>query len=108
MTAPHRLVNDSPAQWARAFVRRLVGDAELPAYGSPEWEAADWSVMVASAVRAAEVWRRDGLFLADDLAAELERSRQWLDDDERAFYAAVCRRLAKEPTHAELTERRAS
>jgi len=104
----HHLIDDAPAQWARGFLRRLVGDAELPLYGSPEWEQSDWAVMVASAVRAAEAWRRDGLFLADDLSDELARSRDWLEEDERLFFAAVCRRLAKEPTHAELVERRAS
>jgi hypothetical protein len=103
------LLDDDPARWAAGFVRTRAAGRDVPAYGSPEWQAADWQVQVASAVRAAESWRREGLFLEQRVADELAAYRYWQDvaDAERfAEVAASVRRMASTPTHAQLAERR--
>ncbi len=99
------------AEWART-VLAAAGDVDLPLYGSPEWEAAPESVQRASAVRAAEAWRResDPHVLAARLEVELEAGWRAQEADYEGWrkVAAMVRHLAVEPTHAELVERRAS
>ncbi|TDD64784.1 DUF2742 domain-containing protein [Jiangella aurantiaca] len=59
------------AEWAEALIAQGAAAGEIPLYGSDEWEALpDLDPRrVASVVRAAEVWRRDGE--AEHLAAQL-------------------------------------
>ncbi len=95
--------------WARVVIA-AAGDVELPLYGSPEWEAAPEQVQRASAVRAAEAWRRDRdpHVIAARLDVELEAGwrEQERDYDGWRKVAAMVRQIAVEPTHAELVERR--
>jgi hypothetical protein len=81
-------------------------------YGSPEWEAAPEPVQRASAVRAAEAWRReaDPHVIAARLDLELDATwrEQERDFDGWREVSAMVRHLAVEPTHAELVEKRAA
>jgi hypothetical protein len=99
------------AEWARALMAQ-AGDVDLPLYGSAEWEAAPEPVRLASAVRAAEAWRReaDPHVIATRLETELEAGwrEQERDYDGWRTVIAMVRHLAVEPTHAELVERRSA
>lgn len=129
MTAPldltRWLLDDEPARWSAAFVTKLAAGRDVPTYGTPEWTAAPWELQVAAAVRAGEYWRREGLCLAqrlaDELAARRAAAQTEVDYDDALRFADLAQRvvafdvlarraawLAKEPTHAELVERRAS
>jgi hypothetical protein len=115
------LLDDEPAQWAAGFVDKLAAGTAVPVYGSPEWQAADWQVQVASAVRAAEAWRRESLYLPQSLEDELAARRALLDHADALAFADLAGRvvafddlarraasLAKSPTLHELVERRAA
>ncbi len=97
--------------WARGVIAQ-AGHVDLPLYGSPEWEAAPEQVQRASAVRAAEVWRReaDPHVIAARLEVELEAGWREQEQDHQGWRQVVgmVRHLAVEPTHAELVARRAS
>lgn len=101
--------------WAAARVRagRIEHGAELPRYGSPEWDAlpAGSAARWAAVVLAAECWRTDGLIALADLEverlagiaeAERDAEQRW------AVQAGAIRRMANSPTHAELVRRRAA
>lgn len=100
------LLDDDPAQWAEAFVHKLAAGRPVPDYGGSEWLTADWTLQVASAVRAGETWRRDGLLLPQRLDDEIRAGSQWLDLDAELFLVEACRNLRSVPSHAELVERR--
>ncbi len=104
------LLDDAPAQWAASFVRTLAEGREVPAYGSPAWAALeDYRLQVASAVRAGEAWRRDGLFVDQALTDELAHLRYRQDLLDAAEFVEIAHRvhdLARFPSHAELVQRR--
>ncbi len=105
------LLDDDTAQWASGFVHTLAAGRDVPPYGSAEWRAADWQTQVASAVRAAEAWRREALFLDQQVADEVAAYRYWQEVGEAQAFAEVAtrvRRMASTPTHAELVQRRAA
>ncbi len=99
------------ADWARAAIA-AAGDVDLPLYGSPEWEQAPELVRRASAVWAAEAWRREGDsdVIASRLEVELDAVWREQEKDYAGWrqVAAMVRALPDQPTHAELVERRAS
>ncbi|MCU1691154.1 MAG: hypothetical protein JWM64_245 [Frankiales bacterium] len=66
---------DATGRWARGVPGGLDG---LPLYGSAEFEAAPQPTKVASAVCAAEAWRRecDPHVIAERLALEVEAAHQ--------------------------------
>ncbi len=98
------------AEWARAVIAAAGDDVDLPLYGSPEWEVAPLPVQRASAVRAAEAWRResDPHVIAARLDVELEVvwRVQEADYEDWRKVAAMVRSVANQPTHAELVQRR--
>jgi hypothetical protein len=126
MTAAHGLdrylLSDWPAVMTRGWIDQLRAGRDVPEYGSREWLAADRGLQLASALIAAEAYRRQGLFLAQALEDELTASRALLDDADTRAYAELADRVthydrydvewwkhqSKLPTHAELLERRAS
>lgn len=101
--------HDDVSDWLVSILRRLTADPALPLYGSQEWHAAPDPVRLASALRAAEAWRLQGLYLAQDVKDELAATR-WVEEcrdaQEWAELGAWVRRMANSPTHAELVERR--
>jgi hypothetical protein len=104
------MLDDDTARWAASLLRSAQ-DAVVPLYGSAEWLSAPWRVQVASAVRAAECWRRESLFLPQALEDELAARRYLREVEEAKAFAVVAysvRRMADTPTHAELVERRAA
>jgi hypothetical protein len=60
------------AEWAETLIAQGATAGEVPLYGSEEWEALPDTDprRVASVVRAAEAWRRDGQ--AEHLATRLQ------------------------------------
>ena len=107
--APY-LYRDGVAQWVSQVLKRLVdASADMPPYGSPEWSAASDPVRLASALRAAEAWRREGLTVAqraaDDLAAT-DYQAQLDDTAEWARLGAWVRNMANAPDFEELQRRR--
>ena len=73
-----------PSSWARSLLA-AVGDAPVPAYGSPEFDAlpVDSPLRVAATVAAAESYRglTDPAYLAWRLQVELDAARQHAADE---------------------------
>lgn len=103
------------------WIKQLARDRPLPEYGSWAWVGAEAGPAVASALAAAEARRLDLLYRDQALHDEMAAARRLQDEaDMRAFadlagrvtgFDYLARRaagLAKEPSHAELLERRAS
>lgn len=100
------LHQDDVTVWLRDVMRRLVQDsASTPLYGSPEWHEADDPTRLASALRAAEAYRRESLFAADDLV-DRQAIDARIDAAEWAELGAQVRKMADTPTHDELAARR--
>ncbi len=101
----------SAAEWARSVMAQ-AGDVDLPLYGSEAWETAPGPVQRASAVRAAEAWRReaDPDVIASRLEVELDAMWREQERDYAGWrqVAAMVRALPGQPTHAELVERRSA
>ena len=81
---------DSPVGvWLRAAADSLDTAGPLPLFGSRDWDRADHQTRLASALRAAEAWRRAGLYVEADLADALDDDAPdaWADraDDDRAW-----------------------
>jgi hypothetical protein len=121
MNLDRYLLDDDAARWAAGFVRKLAADTSVPVYGSAEWQAAGWPLQVASAVRAAEAWRRESLYLPQSLEDELAARRALVDHADALAFAELADRvvafddlarraasLAQSPTLHELVERRAA
>ena len=108
----HYLLRDETAQTVGRWLRQLGAGRDVPDYGSTVWLAADRDVQIASCVRAAEAWRRSGLFLVDDLTDQVRRSRELAlhhEQVEAEHFAVLARRIqamANEPSYAVLAERR--
>ncbi|WP_155059733.1 DUF2742 domain-containing protein [Streptomyces blattellae] len=109
--SPETAAHDPVALWASAQVTALNVD-HVPEYGSPAWcalRAADPRRAVA-VVTAAEQWRRRTAReawldrLADDDPEEWFRI---VTADANAYARRIAPALARRPTHAELTARRA-
>ncbi len=105
------LHQDEVTAWLHRVVARLVTTpGDVPVFGSAEWLTATDPVRLASALRAAEAWRRTGLYAAQDTADSLSAAR-WVqaceDAAEWAQIAAQVRQMATSPTHTELAHRRA-
>jgi len=106
---------DSPvARWLQAAADSLDTAESLPLYGGADWDRADHQTRLASALRAAEAWRRAGLYAEADLADELDDGAPdaWRDraDDDRSW-SRLARWVAdtrNTPTNAELQARRAA
>lgn len=105
------LHRDDVTVWLELFSSRLVPTGtDLPMYGSQEWLQAPDNVRLASALRAGEAWRRDGLYAGQRLADKLAADRYARDCEEAARFAEVgafVRRMADWPTWDELQQRRA-
>lgn len=99
------------ATWAEQQITALAPDTDLPLYGSEQWAAAPEHVRRASAIRAAEAWRRDGETLADRLqaetfAAQAEQVRH--HELEYLEWLPIAQRVTRGgPAYAELAARRA-
>ena len=100
---------DSVQVWLTQVLERLVGPGvDVPLFGSQPWSAAPDPVRLASALRAGEAWRQQGLTIADDLADthavgaldRLEDDRGW------SKLAAWVSAHRNDPTYAELQQRR--
>jgi hypothetical protein len=116
------LLNDWPAVMTRGWINQLRAGRDVPEYGGREWFAADRSLQIASALVAAESYRRHLLFLPQVIEDELAASRALLDDADTRAYAELADRVshydrygvewwkqqANLPTHADLLERRGS
>lgn len=104
-------MTDDTAAWALTFMRTATSD-RLPLYGSPEFLRSNGLTRLASAVRAAEAWRRDGdaHVLAAQLDVELEAARRYDEADYQDWkkLAGRVRAMATEPTFDQLQRRRAS
>ncbi len=102
---------DEVREWLHVVTRRLVlAGTELPVFGSDEWLGAPDPVRLASALRAAEAWRLDGLYAAQDVADSLSAARWVQQCEDAAGWAEIgaqVRQMASSPTHAELLRRRA-
>ena len=104
---------DSPVgRWLRAAADSLDTAGPLPLYGDDDWNRADHQTRLASALRAAEAWRRAGLYAEADLADELDDAAPdaWADraDDDRSWsrLARWVSDTRNTPTNAELQARR--
>ena len=65
--------DDPVSAWLKEAAGQLGGlGPDVPTYGSVGWTAAPGPLRLASALRAAEAWRRAGLFAAEDLADDLD------------------------------------
>ena len=100
------LHEDDVAVWLRGVLARLVpAGNEMPLDGSAAWHAAPDPVRLASALRAGEAWRRDGLYVVDDIVTE-QAAQAEVEAQEWAELGAQVRRMADTPTHDELAARR--
>lgn len=106
------LLDDDVAAWARRTLADLTAGRSIPRYGSQTWRGADRRLQAAAAVRAAEAYRREEMYLSLALA-DAEAAEHWCAE---AREAAEFRQIARgvramgsptRPTHAELVARRA-
>ena len=100
---------DSVQVWLPQVFERLVGPGvHVPLYGSQPWSAAPDPVRLASALRAGEAWRQQGLTIADDLADTLAVAALDGLEDDRGWLklAAWVSAHRNDPTFAELQQRR--
>lgn len=116
------LLDDLAARWCASSVAALAEGREIPVYGSVEWQQADIRLQIAAAVRAGEMYRRDGLFRAQALTDEAAAALALLDDADMRAYAELADRMehydrygaawwkaqANLPSHAELVARRSA
>ena len=108
-TLSRYLADDGPVTaWLGELAGRLGQDGDVPLYGSPGWDAADGPVRLRSMVRAAEAWRRAGLYAAQDLADELDAAVIEAQADD-ARWSRLAKWVAdgrNDATYAELQARR--
>ncbi len=110
-TPPEVTRQDTVALWASAQVTTLdVADA--PEYGSPAWCALRTTDprRAAAIITAAEQWRRHAsreAWLDHLLDEDPERWYAYVTADANAYARHIAPALARRPTHAELTARRA-
>lgn len=99
---------DDLTAWLREVVRRLVpAGTDLPLFGDDDWLAAPDPVRLASALRAAETWRVEGLYAAARLEDELRAHRANVAADEQAEWHEAAAWVHGYVSHAELEDRRA-